>query len=114
MTPSSHPGSCSSQSSPGLQYRSAPTAAALDSCTQPHRMQTARNIELLAGASPIGTRCEQRELLTEAKRLLETGELFPQGTAEEPNAPDAEAEASDSEPEAARDGATGRRSQQRQ
>ena len=40
---------------------------------------------------------EQRELLEEAKRLLETGELFPRGTAEEPHAPD---EASDSEPEA--------------
>ena len=36
----------------------------------------------------------------EAKRLLETGELFPRGTAEEPHAPDAEADASDSEPEA--------------
>ena len=36
---------------------------------------------------------EQRELLVEAKRLLETGELFPRGTAEEPHAPDAEAEA---------------------
>ena len=34
---------------------------------------------------------EQRELLAEAKRFLETGE---------PHAPDAEAEASDSEPEA--------------
>ena len=43
---------------------------------------------------------EQRELLAEAKRLLETGELFPRGTAEEPHAPDAEAEASDSDPEA--------------
>ena len=43
---------------------------------------------------------EQRELLTEAKRLLETGELFPRGTAEEPHAPGAEAEASDSQPEA--------------
>ena len=43
---------------------------------------------------------EQRELPAEAKRLLETGELFPRGTAEEPHAPDAEAEASDSEPEA--------------
>ena len=43
---------------------------------------------------------EQRELLAEAKRLQETGELFPRGTAEEPHAPDAEAEASDSEPEA--------------
>ena len=41
---------------------------------------------------------EQRELLKEAKRLLETGELFPRGTAEEPHAPDAAAEASDSEP----------------
>ena len=41
---------------------------------------------------------EQRELLAEAERLLETGELFPRGTAEEPHAPDAEAEASDSEP----------------
>ena len=43
---------------------------------------------------------EQRELLAEAKCLLETGELFPRGTAEEPHAPDAEAEATDSEPEA--------------
>ena len=43
---------------------------------------------------------EQRELLAEAERLLETGELFPRGTAEEPHAPDADAEASDSEPEA--------------
>ena len=43
---------------------------------------------------------EQRELLAEAKRLLETGELFPRGTAEEPHAPDAETQASDSEPEA--------------
>ena len=43
---------------------------------------------------------EQRELLEEAKRLLELGELFPRGTAEEPHAPDAEAEATDSEPEA--------------
>ena len=42
---------------------------------------------------------EQRELLKEAKRLLETGELFPRGTAEEPHAPDAEAEATDSDPE---------------
>ena len=43
---------------------------------------------------------EQRELLAEAKRLVETGELFPRGTAEEPHAPDADAQASDSEPEA--------------
>ena len=43
---------------------------------------------------------EQRELLKEAKRLLETGELFPRGIAEEPHAPDAEAEATDSDPEA--------------
>ena len=43
---------------------------------------------------------EQRELLAEAKRLLETGELFPRGTAEEPHAPDAETQASDSGPEA--------------
>ena len=43
---------------------------------------------------------DQRELLAEAKRVLETGELFPQGTAEEPHAPDAEAKATDSEPEA--------------
>ena len=43
---------------------------------------------------------EQRELLAEAKRLLETGKLFPRGTVEEPDAPDAEAEATDSEPEA--------------
>ena len=34
------------------------------------------------------------------KRLLETGELFPRGTVEEPHAPDAEAEATDSDPEA--------------
>ena len=40
---------------------------------------------------------EQRELLAEAKRFLETEELFPQGTAEEPHAPDAEAGAIDSE-----------------
>ena len=39
-------------------------------------------------------------LLAEAQRLLGTGELFPRGTAEEPHAPDADAEASDSEPEA--------------
>ena len=32
---------------------------------------------------------EQRELLAEAKRLLETGELFPRGTAEEPHASEA-------------------------
>ena len=43
---------------------------------------------------------EQRELLKEARRLLETGELFPRGTAEEPHAPDAETQVSDSEPEA--------------
>ena len=43
---------------------------------------------------------EQRELLAEAKRLLEMGELFPRGTAKEPHAPDAEAEAAESEPEA--------------
>ena len=43
---------------------------------------------------------EQRELLAGAKRLLETGELFPRDTAEEPHAPGAEAEATDSEPEA--------------
>ena len=43
---------------------------------------------------------EQRELLAEAKRFLETGEYFPRGTAEEPHAPDAEAEATDSDPEA--------------
>ena len=41
---------------------------------------------------------EQRELLAEAKRLMETAELFPRGTAEEPHAPDADAQASDSEP----------------
>ena len=43
---------------------------------------------------------EQREFLAEAKRFLETGELFPRGAAEEPHAPDAETQASDSEPEA--------------
>ena len=47
---------------------------------------------------------EQRELLAEAKRLLETGELIPRGTAEEPHAPDAEAEAAD-RARGARDGA---------
>ena len=46
------------------------------------------------------TEVEQRELLKEARRLLETGELFPRGTADEPHAPDAETQASDSEPEA--------------
>ena len=69
-------------------------------CTQQHRTQTAHNIELLAGASSIGTRWSSVSLLAEAKHLLQTGELFPRGTAEEPHAPDAEAEASDSEPEA--------------
>ena len=43
---------------------------------------------------------EHRALLAEAKRLLKTGELFPRGTAKEPDAPDAAAEATDSEPEA--------------
>ena len=43
---------------------------------------------------------EQRELLAEAKCFLETGEVFPRGTAEEPHALDTDAEASDSEPEA--------------
>ena len=43
---------------------------------------------------------EQLELLAEAKRLLERGELCPQGTPEEPHAPDAEAGATGSEPEA--------------
>ena len=70
------------------------------SCTQPHRTQTARNIELAGWRFIHWNEVEQRELLAEAKRLLETGELFPRGTAEEPHAPDAEAEASDSEPEA--------------
>ena len=51
---------------------------------------------------PTTSNCwlEQRELLAEEQRLPETGELFPRGTAEEPHAPDAEAEASDSEPDA--------------
>ena len=58
------------------------------------------HIELLTGASSIDwNEVEQRELFAEAKRLQETGELFPRGTAEELHAPDAEAEASDSEPE---------------
>ena len=39
---------------------------------------------------------EQRELVAEAKRLLETEELLPRGTGEEPHAPGAEAEATDS------------------
>ena len=56
---------------------------------------------------------EQRDLLAEAKRLLETGELFPRGAAEEPHAPDAETQARDSEPVAHVDGATDRRPQQR-
>ena len=65
----------------GLQHRGAPTAAAGWRFTDWNEV-------------------EQRELLAEAKRLLETGELFPRGTAEEPHAPDAEAEATDCEPEA--------------
>ena len=77
----------------GLQYRS-------HSCTQSHRTQTARNIEPPGWRFIDRSEVEQRELLAEAKRLLETGELFPRGIAEEPDAPDAEAEASDSEPEA--------------
>ena len=43
---------------------------------------------------------QQRELLAEAKRLRETGELFPRGTVEESHAPYSESEATDSEPEA--------------
>ena len=57
---------------------------------------------------------EQRELLAEAKRLLETGELLPRGTAEEPHAPDADARSQRQRARGARDGAPGRRSQQRQ
>ena len=79
----------------GLQYRSAPTAAAL---IRAHRTQTARNIEPLAGASSIGTRWSSASF-SQRQNALETGELFPRGTVEEPHAPDAEAEASDSEPE---------------
>ena len=46
------------------------------------------------------TEVEQRELLKEARRVVETGELFPRGTAEELHAPDEETQASDSESEA--------------
>ena len=57
---------------------------------------------------------EQRELLTEAKRLLETGELFPRDTAEEPHAPRCRRRSQRQRARGARNGATGRRSQQRQ
>ena len=67
------------------------TAAAQNADSPQHRT---------AGWRFIDWNEEQRELLAKAKRLLETGELFPRGTAEEPHAPDAEAEATDSEPEA--------------
>ena len=43
---------------------------------------------------------EQRELLADGKRLLETGALFPTRHSRGAHAPDAEAEATDSEPEA--------------
>ena len=56
---------------------------------------------------------EQRELLAEAKRLLETGELFPRGTAEEPRAR-CRGRSQRQRARGARGGATGRRSQQRQ
>ena len=52
------------------------------SCTQQHRTKTARNIELLAGASSIGTRWSSVSFSKKQKRLLETGELFPRGSQE--------------------------------
>ena len=57
------------------------------SCTQQHRTQTTCNIELLADASSIGTRWSSESFSQKQKRLLETGELFPRGTAEEPQMP---------------------------
>ena len=57
------------------------TAAAQDADSQQHRTAGWRFIDW--------NEVEQRELLAEAKRLLETGELFPRGTGEEPHAPEA-------------------------
>ena len=68
------------------------------SCTQQHRTQTARNIELLADASSIGTRWSSVCFSQKQNVFWRQGELFPRGTAEEPHAPDADAQASDSEP----------------
>ena len=66
----------------GLQHRSAPTAAALIRADSPqHRTAGWRFIDW--------NEVEQLELVAEAKRFLETGELFPRGTAEEPHAPEA-------------------------
>ena len=57
------------------------TAAAQNADSPQHRTACWRFIDW--------NEVEQRELLAEAKRLLETGELFPRGTAEEPHAPEA-------------------------
>ena len=82
----------------GIQHIGAPTVAALiraHSSTERRQPATSSCWRFIDW-----NELEQRELLTEAKRLLETGELFSRGTAEEPHAPDAEAEVTDSKPEA--------------
>ena len=80
----------------GLQHRSAPASCCSRSCTQQHRTQTTRNIEQLAGASSIGRRWEQRELLTKANHEAQPRSL----TRQMP-----EAKASDKRARGARDGA---------
>ena len=97
----------------GLQHRSAPTAAAVIRAHSSTERRQPCNIELLAGASWIGTRWSSVSFSQKQNAFWRQRELFPRGTAEEPHAPDAEAEASDSEPEAHDDEATVRRPQQR-
>ena len=69
-------------------------------CTQQHRMNAARNIELLAGASSIGTRWSSVSFSQKQNAFWRRETCFHQAQPEEPHAPDAVAEATDSEPEA--------------
>ena len=68
------------------------------SCTQQHRTQTARNIELLAGASSIGTRWSSVSF--SQKQKTSSGDWGTVSTRHSRGASDAEAEATDSDPEA--------------
>ena len=65
--------------------------AAQDADSSQHRVTVWRFIDW--------NEMEQRELLAEAKRLLETGDPFPRDTVEESHDPDVETEVSDSESE---------------
>ena len=68
------------------------------SCTQQHRTQTARNIELLAGASSIGTRWSSVSFSQRQNVFWRRENCFHEAQPRS-HAPDAEAEATDSEPE---------------